>query len=117
MQADALYEKLIVWGADVAKARARLLEDDELYVSCLEDFAADKNFEMLKAAVREQKWKDAFEFAHAIKGVAANLGLTPIFNVSSQITDPLRAGVHEGIEERIAAMERIKEEYVSLING
>ncbi len=117
MQTGALYGKLIAWGADVAKARVRLLEDDELYVCCLKDFAADRNFELLKAAVREQNWKEAFELAHAIKGVAANLGLTPIFNISSQITEPLRAGEHEGIEDKIAAMEQIKEEYVSIING
>ncbi|MEG1799340.1 MAG: Hpt domain-containing protein [Synergistaceae bacterium] len=117
METESLYEKLIAWGADVKKARERLLEDDELYVNCLKDFAADRNFELLRVAVSEERWRDAFEYAHAIKGVAGNLGLEPIFSLSSQIAEPLRSGRHEGIKDKTDDMQKLEREYISIVNG
>ena len=51
---------------------------------------ADANFDKLREAVAAGDAKAAFEAAHALKGVAGNLALTPIYTPLSELTEQLR---------------------------
>lgn len=98
MEYAKILEQLTALGADVRGAMERFLDDEEMYVVCLHMFAEDKNFDRLGKALAEGDAKAGFEAAHTIKGVAANLGLTPIFNAACKLVEPLRAGNAEGLE-------------------
>ena len=50
--------------------------------------------------------QDAFEYAHGLKGMAANLGLDVIYHPLSQLVEILRQGSLEGamdVYERVCA--------------
>lgn len=68
----------------------RVAQDEELFAECLDFFASDENFEQLGECLKTKKYAQAFEHAHALKGVAANLGLTPLYEPVSAISELLR---------------------------
>mgnify|MGYP003585493441 CR=1 FL=1 len=115
MKTEVLYNQLTNWGADVSKARERLLEDDELYVSCLIKFAEDENFALLDSCMEKGDLKGAFDHAHAIKGVAGNLGLTPLFNAASQLVEPLRNGAAQSLGCKLEEVMRLKDEFTQIV--
>ena len=48
-------------------------------------------FEKLETALKNNKLDEAFEAAHALKGVLGNLALTPIYTPLAEMTEMLRA--------------------------
>lgn len=78
------------YGADTASALHRCVGDEDLYCECVKLFIEDRNFDGLSTELSRRNYRSAFEHAHALKGVAANLSLTPIFNAISAIVEPLR---------------------------
>lgn len=104
------------WGCDISGALDRFLDDEELYISCLHTVIYDPAYEKLGEALNAQQIADAFEYAHTLKGVLANMGLTPIYDIAVRIVEPLRAGNGENLipvyEELLAANARLK----SIIN-
>lgn len=57
----------------------------------------DEGFDALSAALEQGDASTAFDRAHALKGVLANLGLTPLFEQVEKIVEPLRAGIMDGL--------------------
>ena len=96
---SSLIEKLDIYGAAVNSAMERFMGDEELYIDCVTQFKNDENFEQLKAALEAEDYSSAFRFAHAIKGVCANLGLSPLFKAVAELVEPLRNGVGDGVDE------------------
>ncbi len=87
------------WGCDVEGAMNRFLEDEELYLTCLETVITDEAFDKLGTALTERQEQEAFDSAHTLKGVFANLGLTPMFEIVVDIVEPLRNGKCEGLQD------------------
>ena len=85
---DALREL----GADTADGLQRCMNNESFYLRMVDMGLKDANFEKLQKAVSEGDLKNAFEAAHALKGIMANLALTPIQKPVSEITELLRAG-------------------------
>ena len=112
MSEQDIFRELKNWGCDVDGAMERFLEDEELYVSCLQMMVSDANFEKLGTALKEKAVEQAFDASHTLKGVFANLGLTPIFLLVEQIVEPLRKGVAENLwepyEELLNGREQLK---------
>ena len=104
--------ELKCWGCDVEGAMKRMLDDEDFYIECLNEVANDGCFESLKAALDSKNVNAAFEAAHALKGVFANVGLTPFFNKIVEIVEPLRRGNGEELggkyEELIQMREKLK---------
>ena len=55
-------------------------------------FAGDDTFAMLQAAMSAGDVQRAFRAAHTLKGLTANLGLTRLWQTSSDLTEALRGG-------------------------
>ena len=55
-------------------------------------FKEDENFDLLKAALKNGDTDTAFRAAHTLKGIAANLGFTDLYNAATPITEALRNG-------------------------
>ncbi|MBR4464165.1 MAG: Hpt domain-containing protein [Treponema sp.] len=79
------------FGADVDAGLARCLKKEDFYYKMLNICLSDERFEKLKGLLESKDYDAAFETAHALKGVLANLGLTPIYEPISQMTEFLRA--------------------------
>lgn len=86
-------------GCDVSGAMNRMMQDAGFYKDCLESFSRDPLFDELGKAIAAGDAAEAFEHAHAIKGVAANLGLTPVLQPVTKLVERLRAGRMDGADE------------------
>ena len=95
---SSLIERLRAAGADMDSAMDRLCGDEELYASCLAYFLSDPTFDALGAALDAGNYAAAFESAHALKGVAGNLGLTKCYQLCGALVEPLRGGAPDGAD-------------------
>ncbi len=84
-------EKLRGWGANVDEALVRCLNNETFYLMLVNKAMRDASFDKLKEAVEAGDLEKGFDYAHSLKGVTANLALTPIFKPIEQITDLLRS--------------------------
>lgn len=85
-------------GADLDGIAERFLGDEAFYVECLIEFMQDQNFEALEKAIEIQNYTEAFEQAHALKGVAGNLGLMPLYRALSDVISALKAKEYDDLE-------------------
>lgn len=92
-----LLEELKKWGCDIDGALERFVGDEELYKTCLYTVLDDKAFAGLGEALHNNQVKEAFDHAHTLKGVLANMGLTPMYDITVQIVEPLRVGKSDGL--------------------
>lgn len=106
-------EKLEAYGVDVAATMERVANSEQLYLKCLDIFIEDTNLDKLKSAIEQGDWRSAFEAAHALKGVSANLGLQPFLDRICAMVEPLRrrdaATDYPSLYEAVVQeMERVK---------
>ena len=83
-------DDLRAWGANVDEGLARCMNNEAFYLRLVGMETADKNFEGMRAALAAGDVHAAFEAAHAIKGAAGNLALTPIYEPVCELTELLR---------------------------
>lgn len=96
---DALWNMLRERGVDVDKALARMQGNKDAYRNFLTEFFADPDFEALGAAIRSGNARAAFEYAHGLKGMAANLGLDEVRTRLGVLVEILRPGGIDGAGE------------------
>lgn len=77
-------------GVDWNETMARFVNSEELYMECLEMLMQDESLPKLTAALKTGDLQTAFEAAHTLKGVAANMGLPALTGAASQLVEPLR---------------------------
>lgn len=112
---NMILEELRTWGCDVAGALERMIGDEAFYVECLQEVAKDPSFDKLKEALETGDGHAAFEAAHTLKGVLANVGLTPMYNKITEIVEPLRAGHQEGLLEQYAQLDRMRTRLIGML--
>ena len=93
----------------------RFLQDEELYLTCLQTFAQDKGFAQIAPALAENNAEAAFDAVHTLKVVAANLGLTPLFKALCALTETLRRGTTQGTRPQLAEVLQAKEKYDEIL--
>lgn len=105
-------ESLRLFGANVDEGLQRCMNNEPFYLRMVRLACADGNFEKLSRAVEQNDLTAGFEAAHALKGVLANLALTPILKSVSELTELLRAGTpgdyRENVREILAQLEKLK---------
>lgn len=99
---DQFWDLLVEKGVDVEKALERMKGNKEAYKSFLIEFFEDPDFEALGEALEQENTREAFEYAHGLKGMAANLGLDCIHEKISELVEILRPGGIEGAKEAYA---------------
>lgn len=77
-------------GADVDNSLKRFMGNRGLYEKFLLKFPEDQNMSSLRECMKNKNYGDAFKCVHTLKGVSANLGLNPIQELSSQMTELMR---------------------------
>ena len=53
-------------------------------------YPGDPSFNLLKDSLAAEDWETAFRAAHTLKGVAQNLGMEHLYQVSSALCEALR---------------------------
>lgn len=84
-------EKMKAYGADVDEGLARCMNMEDFYIKLVEKVLADNRLPLLEEQIGGGKLEEAFETAHALKGMYANLSLTPLTKPVSEITELLRS--------------------------
>ncbi len=87
-----LVENLTRCETDLEGAMRRFADDEELYVTCLDAFLQDKTMDELDGAISARLWDEAFTAAHALKGLAGNMGFIPLFHATGELVVLIRAG-------------------------
>lgn len=89
---SALLDELRSMGCDIDGAMSRFLNKEDFYAKIYKKFLDEKSFGELGKALQERNTDDAFRHSHTLKGVCANMGLTPLYNIVVKIVEPCRAG-------------------------
>ncbi|MBO1678513.1 Hpt domain-containing protein [Bittarella massiliensis (ex Durand et al. 2017)] len=79
------------YGADYTGTMERFMQNEALYVRLLGKLFPSVELRQLGETLMTGNQADAFDAAHTLKGVAGNLGLTPLYEAVCAIVEPLRA--------------------------
>ena len=108
---DAL-EKL---GADTVNGIARCTGDESFYLRMVALSLGDDSFEQLKNAIESKSLDNAFERAHALKGVLGNVGLTSLYEPIAKMTEELRKRKDIDYSDYITTIETELKKYRDLL--
>lgn len=96
---DSLWDMLRERGVDVDKALARMKGNKDAYRNFLIEFFEDPDFVALGSTIAAGNAQKAFEYAHGLKGMAANLGLDEVRSRLGVLVEILRPGGLEGARQ------------------
>lgn len=83
-------EGLKALGADTDSGLVRCLNNEAFYLKLVKMALEDGNYEKLKEAVSRKDLDEAFECAHALKGMLGNVSLDNLLEPVKTITEALR---------------------------
>ena len=104
-------EALRAYGADTDVGVGRCMGMADFYLQMVGMAIADDKTAELEAALTANDLDRAFEVAHAMKGVFANLALTPLTKPVSEMTELLRSRTKTDYS---ALMAEIKTQFAAL---
>ena len=107
-------DSLKALGVDTKEGLGRCMNNEAFYLRLVNMALGDTNFAALEEAVSSGDKKAAFEAAHALKGVLANLALTPLYEPASKITELLRAGKDADYSALVGELLRQREALAAL---
>lgn len=84
-------DKLREFGADVDDALVRCMNKEDFYIMLVSKTVSDTKLYQLEQQINARELSAAFETAHALKGVYANLSLTPLTLPVSEMIELLRS--------------------------
>ena len=100
-------------GADTEDGLKRCLGKEDFYLKMINLALKNENFELLEGALKTENYVKSFELCHALKGVIANVSLTPLYDLISDLTEKLRACT--GAETaNVGALETDGEDFLEL---
>lgn len=101
-------------GADTDQGLARCGNNEDFYLRLVGMALKPDTFNELKNKVEENKLAEAFEAAHALKGVLSNLSLTPIYEPVYEITELLRTRQETDYSKLIDKMMEERNKFADL---
>lgn len=114
MNTDLLYA-LMLCETDIDGVMRRFSGDEALYMTCLNGFLDDPTMDELNAAIENGAWDEAFTAAHALKGLAGNMGFVPLFHASAELVILIRAGRTGEVDASFAEVKRCYGQITSTI--
>ncbi len=112
-----LTDELSRYGCDMNTTLERFLGDEDFYEKCLIEMLDDSSFEQLGVALEKKDVKTAFESAHTLKGLAANMGLDSMLDIVVELVEPLRNGMIDGLDITYKKLMAEKKAYDDIVNG
>lgn len=111
MTVKELYEAI---GGSYDTIISRLKTEDRVE-KYLKLFLEDDSFALLQKSLEQGDTKEAFRAAHNLKGVCQNMAFDTLFEMSSEITELLRAEQIEAAKEQLPGLEEIYEGLICYI--
>ncbi|MBQ3295600.1 MAG: Hpt domain-containing protein [Erysipelotrichaceae bacterium] len=102
-------ERLEEYGADVKTGLERCMNSEDFYFRMISMFPNEDCFNRLEEAIGKNDLDAAFEAAHALKGVAGNLSLTPLYKDAEEITELLRSRTQMDYSELLEKIRNHRE--------
>ena len=110
-------DSLKAYGANVDEGLGRCMGNEALYLKLVATIPSEERFALLKEQIEADNLDDAFESAHALKGVTGNLSLTPLYDPLVEITEHLRSREAIDYSELLTAILDQKIKLEELINS
>ena len=107
-------EKLRAFGANVGEGLQRCVNNEAFYLKLVEKAIRDPAFDNLRDAAGKGDLERGFEIAHALKGVTANLALTPLFIPISEITELFRQRAETDYRPSVERIMAKRDELIAL---
>jgi HPt (histidine-containing phosphotransfer) domain-containing protein len=83
-------DKLNQFGANTKEGLDRCMNNEAFYLRLVDKAINDDSFIKLKNELENKNYDEAFKIAHSLKGVLGNLSLTPLYDLTVEITENLR---------------------------
>lgn len=112
---EDIWIELKEMSVDVDKALERLKGNKEAYKDFLKEFFEEPDFDALRECIATGDVRGAFEYAHGLKGMAANLGLDKIFSCISKLVEVLRVNSLDGATEMYEDIKTACNEVTSVL--
>lgn len=110
-----MLEELKALGVDVDDGLKRLSGNENLYKKLLGSFLKTISTHGVQPDFDGNDYQDTIERAHALKGTAGNLSLTPIYEAYTQVVDLLRAGKPEEARPILEKVLPVQDEIIQCI--
>lgn len=122
MMEESFKRRLEENGVDVGETLKRFLGNEDMYAKFLRKFPGDPSYRNLGEQLRAGSFEEAFKSAHTLKGVAANLGLTPLHAASAELVEELRGKKCEDVDvaktdAQWRNLTEVYDRFVDLIQG
>lgn len=102
------------FGANVDEGLTRCMKNEGFYFRLVKMAVQDAGYDKLQTALNEGNLDAAFEAAHGLKGILANLALTPILTPVSEMTELLRARTQTDYQPLLAQMMAKRDELAAI---
>lgn len=112
-----LVQTLKAMGCEMDSTMERFLNDENFYQECLKEMLEDPAFEKLGAALTAHEIRQSFEYAHMLKGIVANMGITEMYDCLVTLVEPLRSGTDEGLDLPYQALMEKRKKYQALLTN
>lgn len=99
-------QQLIENGINVSLALDRFMGSEALFGKFLQMFLKDKSMSLLMESLRKNDIHEAFVQAHTMKGVVANLEITPLLEILVPLTDELRGNKTDNVQAQVEDLNR-----------
>lgn len=115
MQAEEFRREMLEVGLNVSDMIEHFMDNEDMFMKYLTKFfdAADGVVLELSCAEKNGDLEKVFSSAHALKGLAGNIGLNGVYIPAKEIVDDMRAGVGgrcgEDIHKITSAYSRAKD--------
>lgn len=104
-------------GIDFAAGLRHCGSDASLYIRLLGRFSSDPSFSSLNDALAAGDISSAFLHAHTLKGLSAQLGLSPLCTQAEAICELLRAQKHSSLEDARRALPALRRAYAQTLRS
>lgn len=111
----SLFEELKDMGVNVDEGLDRLMGNASLYERMLLKFLEMMKKSLVTPDFDCNDYADVIEIAHAIKGSAGNLSITPIYEAYAEIVSLLRAGQPVQAREVLEKVQPVQEDILGCI--
>ena len=81
------------------------------------DASNSKHIDALESAIAEKRYDDVFDPAHAVKGVAMNLGFARLADSATELTEAARAGDFSNVDAQFAQVKKDHAEVIEALNN
>lgn len=103
-------------GNRISELLKRFAGNEAICAKLVKKFPGDPNYERYLEQIKVQNYKESEQSVHTLKGVASNLGLTKIADITQLIVDEIRGERdYEKIEGWTKELEQLYQETVGII--